>query len=245
MLMHKTYAFTLMLFAAGQSAAQEAASRPAATTAVQPVFRVLSNSTVQQRDGSSITFLEVVPPDITTQAAPLPLAPATPLTAAQEAALSQSPVHEPKILGISASVHASGLTVLRWTCDGSLPLQAVANVDFRDLEGVGSFETPEASYMLLLSAGPDEQALTDAQARAAKALPVNGTAAIALVSGSTPASPADQAALDAMEALLDFFDTHRQELSQLREKRKTERAARELAAGTAPPPPPRHSVVHF
>lgn len=48
-----------------------------------------------------------------------------------------------------------------------------------------------------------------------------------------------------MEALLDYFASHREELVKQRAQREADRAARELAARNAPPPPPRHSVIHF
>ncbi len=235
----------LVLLTSGPIAAQQATAQAAATAPLQPVFRVLSESTVQNRDGSSITFRQVVPPAVTPQAQPAAVTPAPGLSAAEAEALSQMPVKESKVLGISASVHANGFTMLRWTCGESQRLQAVSNVDFRYLEGLGSVETEQASYILILSTGPDEQALTDAEARAAKSLPVNGSASFALVSGSTAASPADESALDAMNSLLDFFDTHRADLVKLQAQREAERAARELAASLAPPPPPRHSIVHF
>jgi hypothetical protein len=226
----------LALLATGQIAAQEAAPAP-----VQPVFSVLSESTVRQPDGSSITFRQVVPPLVVPQAQPSPTAPVPVLTPAQEAELSQMPVKELKVLSISASVQANGFTVLRWICGESQRLYAVSNVDFHSLEGLGNWETEQASYMLILSAGPAEQALTAAEAQAARSLPVNGIASVALVSGSAATSPADESALDAMEALLEYFDSHRQDLLRM----QAERAARELAARNAPPPPPRHSIVHF
>lgn len=148
-------------------------------------------------------------------------------------------------MSISASVKSNGFTVLRWTCGASQRLQAMSNVDFRYLAGLGNLETEQASYILILSAGPDDQAMTDAEALAAQSLPVNGSASFALLSGSSAASQADASALDAMKALLDYFASHRNELIQRQARREADRAARELAALSAPPPPPRHSVIQF
>ncbi|OYW74436.1 MAG: hypothetical protein B7Z37_17755, partial [Verrucomicrobia bacterium 12-59-8] len=113
----------------GRIVAQETSAKATATEANQPAFRVLSESSVQQRDGSSITFRKVAPPVI-----------APPFTAPQAppAAVNQQPEKETKLLSISASVKANGFTVLRWTCGASQRLQAVSNVDFRYLEGLGS-----------------------------------------------------------------------------------------------------------
>jgi hypothetical protein len=200
---------------------------------------------VRQRDGSTITFRQVVPPVVTPQAQPAAVTPVPALTAAQAAALNQMPVKESKVLSISASVKANGFTVLRWTCESSQRLQAVSNVDFRYMEGVASFATEQADYVLILSAGPDDQAMTDVEARAAQSLPGNGCASFAMLSGSAAAGSADESALDAMNSLLDYFAAHRDELVRLRAQREADRAASDLAASTAQPPPPRHSVVYF
>jgi hypothetical protein len=216
-----------------------------AAQAAQPIFQILSESTVQQRDGSTITFRQVVPPVVAPQAQPAAVVAVPALTAADATALSQMPVKETQMLSISASVKANGFTVLRWTCGASQRLQAVSNIDFRYLAGVGSLATEQASYFLILSAGSDDQAMTDAEALAAQSLQASGSAAFALLSGSAAASQADESALDAMEALLDYFESNKAELTALKTQRDADRAARQLAALTAPPPPPRRSVIQF
>jgi len=128
-------------------------------------------------------------------------------------------------------------------------LHAVSNVDFRLLAGLGSLETEQASYFLILSAGRDDQPMTNEEVQAARLLPVNGAASFALVGSDTTVltsgSPADAAALDAMDSLLNYFDAHKVGLMQQYAQREAERAARELAALNAPPPPPRRSIIHF
>jgi hypothetical protein len=237
MLMKYFTILVLALSTSGQIAAQEGAAQ-----AIQPVFQILSESTVQQPDGSSVTFRQVVPPVAPPQTQPA-AAPAR--TVAQAGAPNQMPVKELKMLSISASVKANGFTVLRWTCGASQRMQAVSNVDFRYLEGLGHLATEQADYILILSAGPDDQPMTDAEALAANSLPVNGTASFALLSGSAAASPADESALDALNALLDHFASHRNALVKQRAQREADHAARELAARHAQPLPPRHSIVHF
>ncbi|MBB5032889.1 hypothetical protein [Prosthecobacter vanneervenii] len=226
------------LLASGSITAQDAVS-------AAPVYQVLSESTVQQKDGSSVTFLQVLPPVVSPQAKPPAAAFAVPLTAAQEAVLSQVPVQETQMLSISASVHADGFTVLHWTCGTSQRLHAVTNVDFRALAGLGQVKTEQTDYVLILSAGPDEQNLTPAEAQAAQLLPADGGTAFALVADTTAIGPADQSALDVMELLLAYYDAHKAELMQQQAQRATDQAARELAARNAPPPPPRHSIIHF
>jgi len=48
-----------------------------------------------------------------------------------------------------------------------------------------------------------------------------------------------------MEALHDYFEANREMLMQQHAQREVERAARELAERNAPPPGPRHAVIHF
>ncbi len=238
------YIIALVLLTAGRIAAQEAVAK-APTVATPPAFRILSESTVPQPDGGTVTFQRVAPPVVMQQAQP-PVNPAAPaLTTVQADAGSQVALKEVKLLSISASVKANGFTVLRWTCGASQRFQAVSSVDFRYLEGLGSLEMAQATYLLILSAGPDEQSMTDVETRAAQSLPLNGIASFALLSGSAATGPADESALDAMNSLLDYFAAHREELVKLHAKREADSAARELAARNAPPPPPRHSVIHY
>lgn len=103
-------AFIVVLLISGSITAQDA---PPAAPA-QPAYQVLSESTVRQKDGSTVTFRQVVPPVVTVQAQPAAAAPAAPLAAAPQAAQSQVSALETQMLSISASVHASGFTVLRW-----------------------------------------------------------------------------------------------------------------------------------
>jgi hypothetical protein len=251
----KNNLFTLLSFllALGQAHSQEViatVASPFAAAAAIPAFQVLSETTVQQKDGSSITFRQVVPPVVAPPQAPptAALAPAPALNAAEAAAVNPMPVKEVQMLSISASVQANGLTMLRWTCGASQRLQAVSNVDFRALAGLGSLETAQASYFLILSAGPTDEALSAEEAQAAQALRVNGAASFALLPSSAAASTADEAsraALNAMASLLDYFDAHREALVQQQAQREAANAARALAALNAPLPPPRHSIVHF
>ena len=175
-----------VVFAAGRMSAQDSnpAVAPIAEQGSQTAYQILSESTVQQKDGSSITFRQVVPPVVAPQAQTV-AATVPPLTAAQEAALSQMPAKETRMLSISASVNAGGFTVLRWTSGSSQRLHAVSNVDFRLLAGLGSLETEQASYFLILSAGLDDQPMTNEEVQAARLLPENGAASFALVGSDT------------------------------------------------------------
>jgi hypothetical protein len=240
MLMKTTCLFTLALLMSCRIGAQEAAVQT-----IQPDFQILSESTVQQQDGSTITFRKVAVPVVIKQAQPAEIAASPPLTAAQSVAVNHMSAKETKLLSVSASVKANGFTVLRWTCGASKRLKAVSNVDFRYLEGLANLSTPQADYIFILSAGPDDQVMTDVESQAAQSLPLNGSASFALIRGNDAANNADESALDAMNSLLDYFASHRDELVQKRAQRESDRVARELLVLNPPPQPPKHSVIHF
>jgi hypothetical protein len=148
-------------------------------------------------------------------------------------------------LSVSASVHAGGLTVLRWTCQGQERLRAVSNVDFRHLAGMGILEKEKTLYTILMGLGIEDGPLSDEEALAAKSLPVDGTPGFALLSGIKVVTEEGQQAVVAMEALLDHYEAHRAELVAQFEQREVDRAAQELARQNAPPPGPRHAVIQF
>jgi len=82
---------------------------------------------------------------------------------------------ESSFLSVSASVQKDGRTLLRWwSANGGERLQAVSNVDFRFLAGIGSFETEKCVYSLFMSIGPDAQPLAAEFAALAKWLPKDG-----------------------------------------------------------------------
>lgn len=218
------------------------ASAPQATA---PAYQVLSESTIQLKDGGSVTFQQVIPPAVTPPVQPAPAATAPVLTAAQIQEAGEMTGRETQMLSISASVHANGLTVLRWTSGTSQRLHAISNVDFRFLEGVANLQTAQKDYFIILSAGVDEQPMSAAEMQVAQSLPQDAGAVFALAGDITPAGAADESALDAMSALLDYYDAHKDELVALKAQRDADRAARDLAALNAPPPPPRRSVVQF
>lgn len=213
-------------------------------TGVSPVtYQVISESTVRQKDGSTIIFRQVVPPQTSPQAeATAPVS----VGASAQTASAEQVVKETTMLSISASVHANGQTVLHWTCGASQRMYAVSNVDFRYMEGIANLQTNQSDYFIILSAGADDQQMSAAEVLATQLLPQDGSPAFALVAGSAaPAGAEDEAALDALGALLDYYDSNKDELVALKVQRDADRAARELAARNAPPPPPRNSIVHF
>ena len=233
--------FTVLL--AGQGYTQEAPAEPQSKPAPL-AFRVLQESFIQQRNGETVTFKRVEPPVLPVEAAVL--AQQQIMTAAEAARVQRQEQKEPSYLSVSASVQQDGRTVLRWwPADGGEGLQAVSNVDFRFLAGIGSFESEKCAYSLFMGIGPDEKPLAPEFAALAKRLPANSRPAFVMPQAGKGWTPAELQAVAAMEALHDYFEANREMLMQQHAQREVERAARELAERNAPPPGLRHAVIHF
>jgi hypothetical protein len=229
----------LIVLLAGRLHSQEAPAelQPAA----KPVFRVLEESVVRKSNGDTVTFRKVEPPVVAPAQAR-----AVPTLSAEEAArIQRLEAKQHRSLSVSATVHAGGLTVLRWSCHGKYQMRAVCNVDFRHLAGLSSLETEKSVYAFFMGLGVEAGDLSESEALAAKSLPAGGKPAFVLLGGVKVLTEEDQQAVAAMEALLAHYAAHRAELVARFEQQEVERAAQELARQNAPPPGPRHAVVHF
>lgn len=210
----------------------------------KPVFRVLQESVIRQRNGDTVTFKKVAPPPaLPSVFVPAQLAPV--LSAEELKRIQRMEAKQQRSLSVSATVHAGGVTVLRWSCHAKYQMRAVSNVDFRHLAGMGTLETKTAAYMIFMGLGVEDGPLSDEEALAAKSLPADGRPSFALLSGIKVVTEEDQQAVAAMEALLDHYATHRAELVAQYEQREVQSAAREFARRNAPPAGPRHAVIQF
>jgi len=211
----------------------------AVTTQVARPRVVLEQTVVPQKDGGSVTFQKIVPPP---PPAPLVKA-AVVLTAEEMARLEEIEAKAPAMLNISASVHEGGFTVLRWSCAGKGRLEALSNVDFRLLTGLGQVETKDHYYSLVMAAGADASELTSAQVLQKLALPEDGSPAFVMKDGKTAFTAEEELSVRGMQVLHDYFAANREALVPLHARQEAERAARELAERNAPPP--RHAVIQF
>jgi hypothetical protein len=229
----------LTVLATGQIYSQETSAK--LQPAAKPEFRVLEESVVRQPDGGTVMFKRVEPP----QPIAMQPKPVLTLTAEEAARIQRLDAKEQRILSVSATVHEGGLTVLRWSCHGKHQMRAVCSVDFRHLAGLSSLETEKSVYAFFMGLGVEAGDLSESEALAAKSLPAGGEPAFALLGGVKLVTEEDQQAVAAMEALLAHYAAHRAELVARFEQQEVERAAQELARQNAPPPGPRHAVVHF
>lgn len=206
-----------------------------------PVFHVIEQTVVPLKDGGNVTFKLVEPP-VRPAVVPLPAPVPTPAELARQQELEGKSA---RFLAISASVHPQGLTVLRWRCDNGAEFQAVSNVNFHHLEGLGQLETAQCWYSLFMSIGSETDALSPEAAQAAQHLPTQGTPSFVLLQDQQTAGVQDEPALQAMQDLMIYYAAHQAALVAQHAQRQTEAFARERAARNAPPPAPRNSVIHF
>jgi hypothetical protein len=238
----KTRTAFLAVLLAGRLHAQETHAK--LQLAAKPVFRVLEESVVRKPNGDTVTFKKVEPPP-PLPAATVPAQPAQLLSADDLERNQRLESKEMRSLSVSATVHAGGMTVLRWSCHGKYQMRAVCNVDLRHLAELGCVETEPTAYTIYMGLGMDDGELSAEEALAAKTLPADGKPAFVLLGGVQVISKEDQQAITAMEALLAHYAAHRTELVAQYEQREVERAAQEQARQNVPPPGPRHAVIHF
>lgn len=200
-----------------------------------------SATVVRQPDGGSITFRQLASVPV------LPVKVRRPevLTAEQIATQARREGKPCVLVSLSASVHESGVTVLRCLLHGQNELRAVSNADLRLLAGVGTVETDTTVYSLVLGAGSSQDPLSEEETLAAQLLPAATTPAFALTGGKTSLTEPEQKVLEALEALHHYFDANREALAHRYAQWESEGAARALAARNAPPPPPKQSVIRF
>ena len=209
----------------------------AQTTPDTSQFRILKQTVVRKNDGGTVTFNKVAPP-VLPQLAP---APSPPLTAAATLRQRELEGKNGGMLSISATVHAGGITELRWGLNGWTTLRALSNVDFMLLEGTGSVETADKYYTLVMGLGRDSQPLSPADAALAMTLPHDGRASFVLTENKTTKGANERQALEAMQTLHDWFGQNQIQVTQ----QHAQQLARRRALPKAPPPKPTNTVIHF
>lgn len=211
---------------------------PAADT-----FQVIEQRIIH-KDGRAITFNRVVPP----------LSPTAPVSDTKVAAVSvaqESKDHQ--MFSISATVYDRKITELRWFKDGK-SFHAWSNVDFNFIAGMGSFETTDTIYSLVLGLGnemspPPSEATTQLSASGeVKSLPAWETfpsgqfGYILIQEGSASVHTAQDVA--AMDALHHYYEVNRDKLKQAYAEREAKRIAQEQWQKDHPPVP-QDTVTNF
>jgi len=237
----KAHLLILCVVVTGRLTAQEA---PAKQPAPDPIaFHVLAESVVKKADGGTVTFRQVAPPavlPVAPMSAPAPQQP----TAAQMERLRRVAMKEQQHLTISATVYEGGPTLLSWSCGGKHKLLAWSNVDFRFLPDWASVETESAVYSFLKTMRP-AVGLTHKQTAQMRLLPTEENPTFVMLDGRMPVTAEEQHAIAGMTALHDYYQTNHEMLMRRYAQQQSDQAAREQEDHRAPPPLPKHEVIHF
>ncbi len=202
---------------------------------------ILEQTVVRQKDGGTVTFQKIQPPPVTP-----PVAKAAPVLTPEEAARqAEIEAKKPGLLMVSATVHAGGLTLLRCSCGGKEQVEALSNVDFQLLAGLGQVETETAYYSLVMAVGTDESPLDAEQDAQARVLSAKDGAAFVLMGGKAALSAAEEEIAAGLQVLHEYFDANRAALEVRHAKREQERVARALIDQSTRPAAAKQAVIQF
>ena len=239
-------------FAHASALAQDADEMPA-NPAPAITFRVLRQRVVESGD-QSVILNRVAPPV-------LPLESAAPVSAAQKVAAAENADSEPPakksvLLFLSATVYDHKVTEIG-LIGGPGRGGIFSNIDFNLLEGIGSIETDDAVYSLMLAV--TNQSAEDALARnrqlagqgaqmAWDRIP-NREEFSATRSECIVVEDADHKAptgeeLAALNALHGFFDANKQRIAEAKAQREAARAEAQRQLEEHPPAP-QDIVIHY
>jgi hypothetical protein len=202
---------------------------------------IVEQTVVRQKDGGTVTFQKIQPPPVTA-----PVVKAAPVLTPEEAARqAEIEAKKPGLLMVSATVHAGGLTVLRCSCGGKEQVEALSNVDFQLLAGLGQVETETGYYSLVMAVGTDEAPLSVEQEAQARVLTAKDGAAFVLMGGKAALSAAEEEIAAGLQVLHEYFDANRAALADRHAKREQERAARALIDQSKRPAAAKQAVIQF
>ena len=216
------------------------------------VFRLLRQRTVET-DGQAVVLNRVAPPVLPQE--PIALPSKQEISASENAILEQ-PAKKSSLLFLSATVYDHKVTAIG-LLGGSGRAGIFSNIDFNLLEGVGSIETDDTLYTLMLALS--NQTADDALAHNHELAGQGASMAWDRIPSSEEFSTtrsecivAEDAAhqaptgeeLAALNALHVFFDANRQQIAKAKLQRETARADAQRQLAEHPPAPP-DIVIHY
>lgn len=227
----------------------------AATPAIN--FQVLERRKIKM--GNRSLFLNrVVPPVLPPTPTPARTAPQPVLTLEQQRALAEREAKRLVVLFLSVTVYDRQVSELRWS-DEHGSHRVFSNIDFTYLAGMGGFETPDASYTLMMGLGNDSRAERLAYNRSLTAedlkndfqldvppLPTEFSpqrSEYMVVEDKAHPSPSEEA-LASLDALHRYFDANKQRLIDDHAKWETANAERQQWLKDHPPVP-KDIVVNY
>ncbi len=162
-----------------------------------------------------------------------------------------------QVLFLSTTVYDRKVTEIRWS-EGARTFAVFSNIDFNYFTGIGSFETADTQYMLILGLGNETSGQVEAFNKNAaeqgwaeeywKQRPpferFSPKRSEYVISESKAASAPSDEQLSALDALHGYFDANKQQLMDNYAKRQAlneERARR----AKEHPPVPKDTVINF
>ncbi|MEY4484141.1 MAG: hypothetical protein RL693_1593 [Verrucomicrobiota bacterium] len=200
-------------------------------------FQIIEQQIVH-KDGRAITFNRVVPP-------PTPIASAS--TSVSPSKVANVPLEQEskdhQMLSISATVYDRKITELRWFKDGK-SFHAWSNIDFNYIAGIGSFETADTIYSVVLGIGNETSQSSGIvkSLPALEAFPAAQSSYILIKGDPKTAYTAQDVA--SMDALHHYFAVNRDKLKAAYTLREQERLKQEQWQ-KAHPPVPKDTVINF
>lgn len=196
-------------------------------------FQVIEQQVIQKQ-GRAITFNRVVPPL-------LPTAPVSNTEVAEVPVAQELKDHQ--MISISATVYDRKITELRWFKDGK-SFHAWSNIDFNYIAGMGSFETEDTIYSLVLGIGNE----TDQSSGELKSLPAlesfpPGPASYILIREDSKTAYTTQD-LASMNVLHHYFEVNRDKLKAAYAVREQQRIEQEQWQKEHPPVP-QDTIINF
>ena len=220
-------------------------------------FRVLQGWKVDL--GDHAIFLNRVAPPVLPPAPPPP--PPAPAPSAVEIATADKPEagmpqKKTEVLFLSATVFDRQVTEVR-TFGGKRDCRFLISIDFNLLAGVGSLETADTDYLLILGVGNEtrgeaeafnKRAAEDGQKDGFKQIPplesFSKNHSEYVVAQDEPDAQPPAETLAALDALLVFYDANRSKLAEDYAKREAARSAQKQWVKEHPPAP-RDTVIHY
>lgn len=219
--------------ACGQTADTSVAPEGATVAKPQPIpgtYQILEQRKVQ-RDGRTMTYNRITPPQM-----PSVTPPAADTAEAPALAASRNGKAHGQLL-VGATVFNDGVTEIHWTTSATGKRHvAYSNIDFNLIAGLGAFETVDTVYSMILAIGNATRAdARDCLTPARTEFPVD--LSIYFVPADDTFTEADNATLNALDALHAYYDANRTALQQAYVEREAKRLAREQWNREHPPAP--------
>ncbi len=198
-------------------------------------YRVLEQHTLTH-DGHTTIYKRISPPKLTKP----PVAEPTPLTAEEQALVDSRKGKSHDQLSVGATVFDHSISEIHWSSTGGgKPHVAYSNIDFNLVAGLLAFDSADTVYSTMFAVGNVSSAERPDAASKIPALSdfPSDLSVFYLPEEDQSFTEADEAILNALDALHVYYDAHRESLRQKYLEREQKRMAQEQWIKNHPPVP--------